>query len=62
MFNKTSVISKLIIYVHTSAHFDPLHEKEDAVIVHVCVCVRAYIKIVLFIYMDEMTEELLNRV
>jgi hypothetical protein len=56
------VIPKLIIYVHISAHFDPLHEKEDTFIVHVCICVRrAYVKIVLFIFMDEMTEELVKR-
>ena len=33
---------KLIISVHVSAHFDPLHEKEDTVIVHVCIYVRTY--------------------
>jgi hypothetical protein len=51
---------KLIIYVHISAHFDPVRESEDAVIVHVCIFGRAYIKIFLFIIIDETTEELLN--
>jgi len=46
---------KLIIYVHISAHFDPLREKDDTVFVHVCICVRVCIKIVLFILMDERT-------
>ena len=57
---KLLLYQKLIMYIHISAHFDPIHETDDTVVVQVCICVRAYIKIVLFILMDETTEELLN--